>query len=814
VNFKILRLVVLFLMISTGVITMSANRAGKYGSYQAGCTNCHGNNASGNTAVSLTGPLTVKTGSTNNYSFNVGHGVNNYAGMNASIRNSQGGAAGTLIAGVGSMSVNGELTHSNGPIAMVGGVANYQFQWTAPDQHGSYVFYGAGNAVNNNNNEAGDFWNVTGAVNITVQGATITAPANGTQLCAGSNLTITWTQTGLGNLRIELSSNNFANLEIISTSVAATAGTLTYTVPTTQAGATSYQVRLVESSTGTVLSTSPGFTISAGPSIVTQPASIGVCEGRAMTLTIGATGSSLIYRWRKNGNDFAGGTTATLNLPVSTLADAGTYDCVITGCNVNVTSNQAVVTITTKPSITTQPLGIELCEGDSGSISIAATGAGISYQWLRNGEPVIGAVSTTLKFPSATIVDEGEYTCRVLGSCPPEAVSAKAVVKMVERPAVTTHPSNKNLTEGDSLVLNIVSAGNLLSYQWQKDGKDISGATDKSYKKLNVLRADSGSYKCIVTNKCSVAQSNAAVVKVAPKSGGGQLKLSVSDLNFGNRILCADADSVVTGLLMNEGGSPITLTSVSAEPPSSLTALGLTLPLSIPAGAKVNVTVKISPTQLGAFAGTIQFVSNGGNPTLSVDANITSPVSFQTDTVVVPSGLNGVARCNLTNPLACPTLVVNAITLTGPGASTYKISPTPTMPLTIMQGTTIDICVEALDTTGGNAVVTLEGAGYKSTFVVVRRVVSSVDEDVHTTLSDVTVSPNPMKEELNIRGEGTQNIRVRIVDITGSDVVSLQGLGEVRWDGRNATGSRVAPGLYVAVVERGFSSKFFKVIVQ
>ncbi len=457
-NFTMLRLVTLCLVVFIATLDMSANRAGKYGSYQGGCTDCHGLNASGNTAVTLAGPRTVKTGSTNAYTFNVGHGVNNYAGMNASFRSGTGAAAGVLNAGNGSVAVNGELTHNNAPKQMAGGVADFPFQWTAPDQHGTYVFYGAGNAVNNNNNQGGDFWNVTGAINITVQGATLTAPTAGTQLCAGATLNIAWTQTGLGNLRIELSSNNFTTIDIISTSVAATDGSLNYTVPTTQAGATNYQVRLVEVSTGTVLSTSAGFTISAGPNIITQPASINVCEGRALTLTVSATGSNLIYRWRKNGNDFPGGTTATLNLPISTAADAGTYDCIITGCNINVTSNQAVVTIINKPAITRQPENLELCEGDSGSISIAATGAGISYQWLRNGEPVIGQNNATLKFPSATIVDEGEYTCRVLGSCSPEAVSSKSVVKMIERPAVTTHPANKNLTEGDSLVLSVASA--------------------------------------------------------------------------------------------------------------------------------------------------------------------------------------------------------------------------------------------------------------------------------------------------------------------------------------------------------------------
>jgi hypothetical protein len=54
------------------------------------------------------------------------------------------------------------------------------------------------------------------------------------------------------------------------------------------------------------------------------------------------------------------------------------------------------------PSITTQPQSALLYSNNPFSLSVVASGAGISYQWLSNGLPILGATSDTLIFPSLT----------------------------------------------------------------------------------------------------------------------------------------------------------------------------------------------------------------------------------------------------------------------------------------------------------------------------------------------------------------------------------------------------------------------------
>jgi len=57
-------------------------------------------------------------------------------------------------------------------------------------------------------------------------------------------------------------------------------------------------------------------------------------------------------------------------------------------------------THTVAPSISSQPQSELLYGNNSVSFSVVATGAGVSYQWLSNGVPIVGATSDTLFLPN------------------------------------------------------------------------------------------------------------------------------------------------------------------------------------------------------------------------------------------------------------------------------------------------------------------------------------------------------------------------------------------------------------------------------
>lgn len=97
------------------------------------------------------------------------------------------------------------------------------------------------------------------------------------------------------------------------------------------------------------------------PVITTQPEDVTVVEGDAITLTVVATGGSLVYQWRKGGVDIDGANGATLTIPAAALSDAGNYDVVVRNPAGSVTSTVAVVVVQPRPVGTDGGLG-----GDAG----------------------------------------------------------------------------------------------------------------------------------------------------------------------------------------------------------------------------------------------------------------------------------------------------------------------------------------------------------------------------------------------------------------------------------------------------------------
>jgi hypothetical protein len=81
------------------------------------------------------------------------------------------------------------------------------------------------------------------------------------------------------------------------------------------------------------------------PSITTQPTGQLVNEGKPLTLTVAASGTNLSYQWRKDGQTVSGATSASYSVTAVTLADAGSYDCVVTNTAGSATSAAVTVTV-------------------------------------------------------------------------------------------------------------------------------------------------------------------------------------------------------------------------------------------------------------------------------------------------------------------------------------------------------------------------------------------------------------------------------------------------------------------------------------
>jgi glucose/arabinose dehydrogenase len=85
-----------------------------------------------------------------------------------------------------------------------------------------------------------------------------------------------------------------------------------------------------------------------------------------------------------------------------------------------------------------------------------------------------------------------------------------------QAPAITQHPANRTVSVGQSASFTVGASGAPpLSYQWQRGGTPISGATSATYVLPTTTLSDNGAqFRAVVTNASGTATSNTAALTV------------------------------------------------------------------------------------------------------------------------------------------------------------------------------------------------------------------------------------------------------------------------------------------------------------
>ncbi|MBE0541227.1 MAG: immunoglobulin domain-containing protein [Verrucomicrobia bacterium] len=172
------------------------------------------------------------------------------------------------------------------------------------------------------------------------------------------------------------------------------------------------------------------------------------------------------------------------------------------------------------PFFATQPVSRTNSAGTVATFSaVAGVTPPLSYQWLREGQPlanagnISGAQASTLTVSNVFGADAARYAV-VVSNAYGSVTSAVARLTVLD-PIVVTSPTNLMRNVGETATFTVTPLGTPpLAYQWRKEGVVLSGATASALSLTNVQRVDAGWYDVDVSNAYGSVTSAPATLSV------------------------------------------------------------------------------------------------------------------------------------------------------------------------------------------------------------------------------------------------------------------------------------------------------------
>ena len=171
------------------------------------------------------------------------------------------------------------------------------------------------------------------------------------------------------------------------------------------------------------------------------------------------------------------------------------------------------------PVFTVQPMDQTVTPGASVTFTVTVTATGTAtYQWQvsYNNMPavdIVGATLSTLTVSPVSASNAGVYT--VIATDSGGHTTSNPATLTVVSPIFVTQPQSQTVPVGYSVTFSVtISDQGSPTFQWQKGGVDIPGATSISYTINSVVLSDAGDYTVIASNTAGSDTSYAATLTV------------------------------------------------------------------------------------------------------------------------------------------------------------------------------------------------------------------------------------------------------------------------------------------------------------
>lgn len=254
------------------------------------------------------------------------------------------------------------------------------------------------------------------------------------------------------------------------------------------------------------------------PVIVSEPVGFTAYIGEPATLTTVLDGTAPIsVQWYKNNVALSGATSPTLTLPSVVESDTGVYVLIAANAFGTAQTLPAGLFVTKRPqTITFAPASTTVVAG-SGVILNATSSSGlpVTYTLVSGAASLNGTILTGAS--GAVVLRATQAGNAAIAAAPPVEVTFTFVSGSLS-PFITSPPVDQTVTAGTSVTFRGSAIGSPApTYQWQKNGTPLTGATSPTLTLSTTTLADAGRYTLTATNASGTSTASATLtVRAAP----------------------------------------------------------------------------------------------------------------------------------------------------------------------------------------------------------------------------------------------------------------------------------------------------------
>lgn len=364
---------------------------------------------------------------------------------------------------------------------------------------------------------------------------TVSSPAAGDTLCAGTIFPIRFRADGMQTVRIEYSIDGGLTYSEVSNSVPASDGTFDWAIPGSGFQG-NCRVRVTGVDRPTESGVSGSYAIVEPLSIIGELRSNNLCLDGNDTLICLVAGNIESYTWYKDGQILPDIKGPFLHITDAHYETAGVYWCVVSGYGAcgDVTTNKAHIRVARETKVLNQSRAVAGVVGETATlwVEVEFPDEVLSYQWYKGTTALVddghfyGANSNRLEIRNFNTNDySNEYHCVINGIC---GTATSRVVRVFPTGVYTEFVDDTfDACSGGTVVLaaDVYSnpAGESLVIRWYRNGAPMtddarySGTNTATLTISNVVPADAGEYevRAYILNNAGLSSAATATVSIA-----------------------------------------------------------------------------------------------------------------------------------------------------------------------------------------------------------------------------------------------------------------------------------------------------------